>query len=89
MDPAAPIKHGGKRSEGEDAEYPNAVAANVPHAIDKYLFIISLNYIWVKPGAEKTLQKERGALMEQEEIKKQLSVKKKRSIENLNFSKVE
>ena len=38
MDPGAPIKHGGKRSEGEDAEYPNAVAANVPRAVDKYLF---------------------------------------------------
>ena len=37
-DPAAPIKHGGKRSAGEDAEYPNAVATNVPRAVDKYLF---------------------------------------------------
>ncbi len=25
-------------SEGEGAEYPNAVAANVPRAVDKYLF---------------------------------------------------
>ena len=48
-DPAAPIKHGGKRSEGEGAEYPNAVAANVPHAIDKYLFfeLHILNQIYV------------------------------------------
>jgi hypothetical protein len=45
MDPGAPIKHGGKRSEGGDAEYPNAVAANVPRTINKYLFIF-LNYIY-------------------------------------------
>ncbi len=47
MDPAAPIKHGGKRSEGGDAEYPNAVVANVPRAIDKYPFIQNIQLILV------------------------------------------